>query len=271
MKTLKALNQVSRLFVRNWRGLTFSPPGHFYSPLNDIPDTADDAAYWECVDLRPEYQKCLFSELAKITDFAPTRRRWRENSMFGQADSWTLARMIAHRCPARIIEIGSGFSSAVMLDTCEALKLPIQLTFIEPFQPDRLRSILRDGDRATIIETPVQKWGPEYFGQLQAGDVLFIDSSHVVKVGSDIAHLFLRVLPRLQSGVIVHLHDIFYPYSYPPTWISEGRAWNESLFLRCLLVGGDRFKVLAFNSWAGATLPEFSFLRDGGSFWMQLS
>jgi hypothetical protein len=111
---------------------------------------------------------------------------------------------------------------------------------------------------------------------LAPNDILFIDSSHVAKAGSDVAFLFLRILPRLRPGVWVHIHDIFYPGSYPIDWFLEGRAWNESLFLRTFLLGNPGWITRAFNSQAAATFPDLlqptlpEILTDtGGSFWMQ--
>jgi len=93
------------------------------------------------------------------------------------------------------------------------------------------------------------------FDQLEAQDLVFIDSSHVAKIGSDVTFIFLRILPRLKRGGLVHFHDIFYPCSYPAVWIREGRAWNESLFLRTFLVGNPQFQLVAFNSYVGYVFP----------------
>ena len=114
------------------------------------------------------------------------------------------------------------------------------------------------------------------FDQLEAQDLVFCDSSHVAKIGSDVSYILLRILPRLKPGVLVHFHDVFYPFSYPATWIREGRAWNESLFLRAFLVGNMQFQLVAFNCYAGYSFPELfrerlpAFLNDtGGSIWIR--
>src|SRR5690606_1833553 len=111
-------------------------------------------------------------------------------------------------------------------------------TFIEPY-PRLLQSLITPDDAAavTILPQRVQEVPLSVFDQLEPQDILFIDSSHVAKVGSDVVFLLLRVLPRLRPGVLIHFHDIFYPWSYPMRWIRQGCAWNESLFLRALLVG----------------------------------
>ncbi len=94
------------------------------------------------------------------------------------------------------------------------------------------------------------------FDELEAGDLLFIDSSHVSKIGSDVNFLFFEVLPRLKAGVYIHVHDIFWPFEYPHSWIVEGRAWNEAYLLRALLCGNDGFEIVFWNSWAGHALRE---------------
>jgi hypothetical protein len=126
------------------------------------------------------------------------------------------------------------------------------------------------------MQSLVQEVPMATFEQLDPGDILFIDSSHVAKIGSDVTHLILRVLPRLKAGVLVHFHDIFYPISYPIEWIRFGRAWNESLFLRAFLMYNSNYRVMAFNSFAGQLFPEL-FVRDlplfltntGGSIWIR--
>jgi predicted O-methyltransferase YrrM len=269
----------------NLRGAATYPPGHFYSPLLDIenlgPDSPglphDGAEYWEHVDLRREEQRAYFVDLLERfpPDFprertAP-RRYFSVNTWFPPADAFTLAGVIQREQPKRIIEIGSGFSSAVMLDTLAGTRECV-LTFIEP-NPGRLYSLLTDDDRgrATILVKGVQDVPLETFEQLEAHDLLFIDSSHVAKVGSDVTYLLLRVLPRLRPGVLVHFHDVVYPYSYPALWLREGRAWNESLFLRAFLIGNAQFRVVAFNAFAAQAFPEVFrerfavFLRSSGS------
>lgn len=164
-----------------------------------------------------------------------------------------------------------------MLDTLEHAQMSAELTFIEPY-PERLHSVLKPNDKSasTILINRVQEVPLSVFDQLDAQDLLFIDSSHVAKVGSDVTFILLRVLPRLKSGVLVHFHDIVYPFSYPDHWIREGRAWNESLFLRAFLVGNSQFELVVFNSYIGYSYPELfrkrfpAFLENtGGSIWIR--
>jgi len=186
--------------------------------------------------------------------------------------------MMRHFRPTRIVEVGSGHSSALMLDVNDHwLNKEMGLTFIEPF-PDRLLSILRPGDHAntTLLTTQVQDVDLEVFGELGPRDFLFIDSSHVSKAGSDVNFLMFEVLPTLQPGVIVHFHDIYWPFEYPSEWAHEGRAWNENYMLRAFLAYNARFEIVLFNNWlattqadvARARMPGWSALGTG-SLWLR--
>ena len=275
----------------NFRGVAMFTPGHFYSPLLDLENLDagadmvpfDGPECWEHIELRPSEQRAYYRTLIEkysATPFPAEKkdgfRYYTQNFFFRFADAFTLWGILQHEKPQRIIEVGSGFSSAVMLDTLNHTRTQAELTFIEPF-PDRLRSLLSVGDQSavTVLDRPVQEIALSVFDQLRAQDILFIDSSHVAKLGSDVVYLFLRILPRLAPGVLVHVHDIFYPFSYPMEWVKEGRAWNESLFLRAFLLGNSNFQVVAFNSFAGHTFPDQfrdlpEFLQDtGGSIWFR--
>jgi predicted O-methyltransferase YrrM len=280
-----------RITEGNWNAISGFPPGHFYSTLLDVdkvsldrPLPFDGVEMWENIALRAEEQKELYRELLQAyprlpfpTDKSDDFRYYVNNPFFCESDAYTLSAILRHTKPKRIVEVGSGFSSAVMLDTLDYANLSAEISFIEPYA-DRLKSLLSLSDRAvsTILEEPVQAVPLEVFEMLQRGDILFIDSSHVAKIGSDVAHLILRVLPVIQPGVWIHVHDIFYPSSYPTAWIKEGRAWNESLFLRAYLTQNTKVDISAFNSFAGSTFPEIfqsaapSFLTNaGGSIWMK--
>lgn len=278
----------------NFRSLKFSPPGHFYSSLLDIqsiPKNAisfefDGPEYWENVNLRPSAQQQYYADLVRrgsAVTFSEkkisAKRFYLQNDQFAFADAFALSTILLKERPARVIEVGSGFSSAVMLDTADIMDSPPLFCFVEPF-PKRLESLLnqkRSELRTTIYRKRVQELNVELFDSLDAQDILFIDSSHVAKIGSDLAYLFLRVIPRLRPGVLIHLHDIFYPCSYPMDWIRQGRAWNESLFLRAMLVASNRFEVVAFNSYAAQSFPALfesglpRFLENsGGSIWLRV-
>lgn len=153
-----------------------------------------------------------------------------------------------------MIEIGSGFSSFVMLDTNERfLDRSAKLTFIDP-NPERLHSRLTPADQASaeIVARRVQDFPLERFGELSAGDILFVDSSHVAKLGSDLNHILFEIVPTLAPGVLVHFHDVFYPFEYPPDWFADGRFWNEAYFLRAFLQFNSQFQIYAWLDYLGA-------------------
>lgn len=239
---------------------------------------------WEHINLRLNEQRAYYEGLLEKFPLPPFPakpcegyRYFTDNQWFCAADAFTLSGIVRREKPRRIIEVGSGFSSAVVLDTLGYNRQSAKLTFVEPF-PDRLDSLLSPSDKqsATILVKKVQDVPLVAYDELEAQDILFIDSSHVGKLGSDVTFILLRILPRLKPGVIVHFHDIFYPNSYPIEWIREGRAWNETTFLKAILVQNERFEIMAFNPFAAHTFPEIfkgrfdSFLKNpGGSIWLR--
>ena len=125
----------------------------------------------------------------------------------------------------------------------------IDLTFIEPY-PERLYSLMFETDKkqVTIIQSKVQLLLLDNFEKLQAGDILFVDSTHVVKTGSDVNYILFEILPILQSGVLIHFHDIFYPFEYPKSWIcTSGHSWNENYFLRAFLTHNKKYNILLYS------------------------
>ncbi|HJT90598.1 MAG TPA: class I SAM-dependent methyltransferase [Mycobacterium sp.] len=156
--------------------------------------------------------------------------------------------------PRRIVEVGSGFSSAAILDVNDRFfDGQIDLTFIEP-HAERLLDLLGDTDvrRCTIVQKPVQEASTDCFTSLEKNDFLLIDSSHVAKIGSDVLHLLFVVLPMLRQGVLVHFHDVLWPFEYPLPWLEQGRAWNEAYFVRSFLQYNQSFEITYFNSFMEA-------------------
>jgi hypothetical protein len=182
--------------------------------------------------------------------------------------------MVRHFQPRLIIEVGSGFSSLV-LGQAAAKNKNSALVCIDPFPSD----VLQEGfpGLQSLIAKKVEDIDLEFFSQLQSDDVLFIDSSHTVKIGGDVNCLFLEVLPRLKPGVIVHVHDIFLPLEYRRDWVlDEFRFWTEQYLLQAFLTFNSEFEVLLANSYLNHYHQEdlkaaFRNLRSwaGGSFWMR--
>ena len=236
------------------------------------------------IDLAEDVQRELVRVLAGYMGAMPWRDepkpglRYRaRNQYFPGGDAMLLYGILRRFRPNRIVEIGSGFSSAVMLDTDEHfMDKATNFDFVEP-HPDRLRQLVGDCDaaRVRIHQTTVQDAPQELFTTLVENDVLFVDSSHVVKFGSDLLHIMNEILPRLARGVLVHFHDIFWPFDYPKSWYALGRAWNEAFALRHFLMFNPLFRIICFADWLklherpllDAHLPLLPHY-DAGSLWL---
>jgi predicted O-methyltransferase YrrM len=240
------------------------PPGHFYSPLVDVEDLrARVAELWppqpvvvpgvDFDDARHlEFLNGPFAALVGEYDYPDANPNpgnpdsdafFTFNSQFEWFDSRALYVMLRTLAPKRLVEVGSGFTTLLMADVNRRyLGGGTEITCIEPFPRPFLS---RAQDRlGSLIQCKVQDASLETFDALEAGDVLFVDSSHVSKTGSDVNYLVFEVLPRLRPGVIVHFHDIFLPAEYPREWVlGEQRSWNEQYVIRALLMYSNVFRV----------------------------
>lgn len=205
----------------------------------------------------------------------PYRYRWGNDSL-NWGDAIALHCMLRIVKPKKMIEVGSGYTSAITLDTNEFyLGNSINLTFIEPYA-DRLKNLLKKSDEITLIEKGLQDIPLNTFATLDEGDILFIDSTHVSKINSDVNYLFFEILPMLKKGVIIHLHDIFYPFEYPKQWILKGRIWNELYLLRAFLQNNNNYKIIFFQNmmeekYMDVFLENWQFDKPvmGGSIWIE--
>ncbi|MBB4661523.1 class I SAM-dependent methyltransferase [Conexibacter arvalis] len=272
------------------------PLGHFYSPVPDTRELAREPArsrVWPCepreivgIDWREEEQLALLRNLQSQDVLTlpsepsddPTVYHT-ANPNFSHLDAWTLQAMLRHFQPRRVIEVGCGWSSLVTARVNrECLDLAVDVTCIEPYPPEFLSERSIPG-MSRLVVSPVQEVPLERFLELDADDVLFIDTAHVIKTGGDVQFLFHEVVPRLRPGVIVHVHDIFLPWDYPQEWVLGGRAWNEQYLLRSFLSFNDAFEVLFGVAWmthhhrealvAGLPGGEAAMRDGGGSFWMR--
>lgn len=178
--------------------------------------------------------------------------------------------------PKRVIEIGSGYSSAVMLDTNEFyFDNKIKMTFVEPY-PQRLKQLMHKDDHIKLFECMLQDINKEIFETLEENDILFIDSSHVSKRDSDVNELFFEVLPLLKSGVCIHIHDIMPTFEYPMDWLEQGNVWNEMYLLRSFLQNNNDYKIVFFEGilqelYNGEIKKKWPYdhFVGGSSFWMK--
>jgi predicted O-methyltransferase YrrM len=236
-------------------------PGHFYSPLTSAHDVnrALRPANAVGVDLSEGRQLALAADLRPVFERPPPGPRYiSPNSMYGPADAAVYRGMLRRFKPANIVEVGSGFSTAAALDEADSAELSgFKITCIEPY-PERLLGLLgdHDRDRVSLVRRPVQDTDLGLYQSLGPDDILFIDSTHVVKAGSDVCWLILQVLPRLAPGVIVHIHDIFWPFEYPAAWLREHRDWTENYLVHAFLMGNADWEILLFSSWLWQKHPE---------------
>ncbi len=272
----KILKRLERLnpFGKHW-------PGHYYSPVPARKDVrkalqaslksrpiTEINFYPEAQEARLKIYEAGFSEFPFKKEKQSEHRFCLDNDYFTWFDAMFLFCFLRKEQPRRIVEVGAGFSSALMLDTCD-LFLPSrpEMTFIEP-HPEMAKKLLRPDDfkKCRFISKPVQEAGTEIFEALQAGDFLFVDSSHVSKFGSDVNYLLFEVLPRLRPGVFVHFHDVFENFEYPENWLLQGRYWNESYLLRAFLSHNKEWEIVFFNHMISrcfdarlrAALPDFA-------------
>jgi len=267
----------------------FAPPGHFYSPIvavEEVDRPALEAAYARDpaeIDMNYPGQLAMLRRLAAhFSAFPPhgagSAARFRApNAQFSLGDAKLLAAFIAEFRPRHIIEVGSGHSSAVILDTMERLGVSPECTLVEPYT-ERLRSLLRPGDleRVRLIEEKVQAVDLALFDTLGEDDILFLDTSHVGKTGSDVLHEIFAVLPRLKPGVLVHFHDVFVGFEYPLPWVvEENRSWNEIYLLRAYLANNPKWRIeLHANSLEPRFPGKFreiapGYSVDGASLWLR--
>jgi hypothetical protein len=251
-------------YWQHWRGRLFDYaegkglhilPVHYYSPVPEVGVAAKRARIGLLLDekknaavlndLLKKYDRELRALFGKgdrtPTDYDPA------NEGFGPLDAATLYAFVRERRPKRIIEIGSGNSTLV---TAAALRANADVdpgqaahfTCIEPYLPPYLREGV--AGVSEVIEKPLQDVSLELFTSLQAGDILFIDSTHVVSFGSDVVYEYLTILPALASGVLVHIHDIFLPSDYPEPWLKKHRFfWNEQYLLEAFLSMNPSYRV----------------------------
>ena len=250
----------------------YAPSGHFYSPVLDRAEVAaSESRLWPAQPRLPagidfndaSHRQLLEVEFPRyIADFdytgsggASGTNYSTDNPQFGWLDAKALFVLLRAWRPARMIEVGSGHSSLLMADVNKRfLGGNTRITCIEPYPEPFLQDPGCGIER--LVQAKVQDVPLQEFDALAAGDVLFIDSSHVSKAGSDVNHLFFEVLPRLAAGVRIHVHDVFLPFEYPRSWLLQGRSWNEQYLLQALLMHSTAFSVVFGSSYCAWRFPE---------------
>lgn len=259
---------ISKLpYIGKWRSvfLKHSSPGHFYSPIPDLSYIKkksdiifDRSSKVTGIEFNIDKQYEILKSIGKnvYTNFnhfifKPDKLYNPDNIYYQYHDVVSLFSIIMTYKPKNIIEIGCGFSSAAMIDINQHyLDNNLFLTFIEPFPENRLNNVLTKSNHKAfkLVEKYIQDVDIDEFKNLVQNDILFVDSSHVSKTGSDLNHIIFNILPELKSGVIIHFHDIHYPFEYPKEWVEKGYSWNESYILRAFLTNNKEYEIIYMNS-----------------------
>jgi Methyltransferase domain len=239
-------------------------PVHYYSPVPDTRELLRNKPHWnkesDLSDLNFNQQEQLhlneaFSKFRNECDLLPSFADLQSQGFgpgYGEMEALILHCFVRHFQPATIIEVGSGVSTFF---SGNALSMNLKdgkdsrLTCIEPYPYAKLRSISYVHE---IVEKKVQDVDISFFQQLGNNDILFLDSSHSVKIGSDVNYLILEVLPSLKKGVLIHIHDIPFPYlyPYPEFWIFDRLTfWQEAVLLKAFLSNNNAFEIIYCSSY----------------------
>ncbi len=263
------------------RGITFFErfglhvlPVHYYSPVPCMRDLRKNVEYWykegsftgvnfnikEQLDFLDKLKKYK-NEYDALTPYDEVVKQ-RLGEGYGEVEAHILYAMIRYFKPHTIIEVGSGISTFFSANALSFNKsrdlIDSKIICIEPYPWQKLKDMSGNGI-LEIIAKPVQEVDIEFFKTLKEGDILFIDSSHVVKAGSDVNYLYLEVLPNLNKGIIIHIHDIFFPYPSfnSELWMfGEHRFWTESDLVQAFLIYNAVFKMLLCSSYLHYKRPK---------------
>lgn len=261
-------------------------PFHYYEPLPDF------SAIIQEQTLRKRYSPCinwnLDNQLNLVRKISAYFIEIKElgfdffNDFYGELDAAIYYAILRENKPAKVIEIGCGYSTqiaALALSKNQQEGKAGKIICIEPYPEPQLTEANLEVE---LITERVENIDLKIFEQLSAGDILFIDSTHTVKFGSDVCREILEIVPNLPSGILIHFHDIFFPCDYPPKWlIEERRAWNEQYMLEAFLAYNHDFEVVLANHllsvdypqevaniWHGVSNWQGQYHRCG-SFWMK--
>jgi len=252
-------------------------PGHFYSVIPNInKDYNNNSTKFLNLDFNEESHKTILNELNNYlihfdkkfgsieyknieytnSEYKNIVKKNQNNfkyTLLNGAFEWMDARLLHYflqkNKPKKIIEIGSGNSTLLTYNTKQMFNLDLEIICIEPYPSDYLVS-LHDKGKITLIKNNLENIDLNIFTTLTENDILFIDSSHVLKLDSDVLFYFTKIFPLINKGVLIHIHDIFFPYDYPLDWLKEGRFWNEQYFLYVFLQYNDKYKIKFCNSYS---------------------
>jgi predicted O-methyltransferase YrrM len=246
-------------------------PFHYYEPLPDFATIVEQQTlkkrYSPCIDWNLDTQLNLVNKLSKYEPEIQQLNFDFFNDFYGELDAAVYYTLLRESQPAKVIEIGCGYSTqiaALALSKNQQEGNIGKIICIEPYPEPQLTQANLEVE---LITERVENIDLEVFAQLNAGDILFIDSTHTVKFGSDVCREILEILPTISSGVWIHFHDIFFPYDYPPKWlIEQRRAWNEQYMLEAFMAYNHNFEVVLANH-----LLSVDYLEQVAKIWQGVS
>jgi predicted O-methyltransferase YrrM len=239
---------------------------HYYSAIPNKDDLEEN--YWQFqsqlvgidinTDLIKELLESLNSYIREFREAIPLFRSLNISSTdnhslhlinrcFMAVDAHIYYSLIRQYRPEKIVEIGSGFSTSFAKYAISKNERVSQITCIEPYPSDSLKEIAHNQEHINIIPKKLQEIDVNFFSCLKENDILFIDSTHMLRTGSDVQIEYCEILPRLAKGVLVHIHDISLPKHYPTVYFDNELFWNEQYLLQAFLAFNSKFEII----WAG--------------------
>ena len=261
---------------------------HYYDPLFDYRRLPKDRARTTYVEMNADVQikfVSTFNYSEELRAFPLDRvddpvRYYLRNGSFEAGDAELYYSIVRKTKPRRIIEVGSGFSTRVAMEAIsrnrqEDNNYTCSVTCIEPYEMPWLSKL-----DVQLVRKKVEDMDLSIFQELETGDILFIDSSHMIRPGGDVTFEILNILPSVKKGVLVHFHDIFTPADYPVDWLKHSfRFWNEQYLLEAFLTGNNNFEVtcalnfLATHHWKqiehAFPLMAMATIKQPGSIWLR--
>jgi hypothetical protein len=245
-------------------------PAHYYSPIPDLYELLSGADHELKKFAMPGVEWDEAGHLRLMNEVFPAYRKecqfptrpdgehefYSENGFFGYVSAAVMHSLIRHLKPARIIEIGAGFSTRAIASACAINGREGRTVDLKAIEPFPRTGLARLPGLTELIQEKVEDVDRQLFSTLQSNDILSIDTSHAVKTGGDVVLLYLEIVPRLAPGVVVHIHDIFLPMDYPAAWLRDRRFWTEQYLVQAFLTHSDSFEILWGQKYAETTFPE---------------
>lgn len=239
---------------------------HFYNPIPILGELKplevdydqqlnllkfNDNKFWDLLDRFASFRE----EISDIPDSSDKVEYYYQNNAIGGIDAIMYYYMIRYFKPHKLVEVGAGYSTLMAAKACK-INENTEFISIEPYPMNFVRNEIEGLNELKVRK--LQEIPLSFFEELEENDILFIDSSHVLKAGSDVTYIFSTILPRLQRGVIIHFHDVFIPYEIPEKWMrDELLFWNEQYVLYSMMINAtEEYETIMPNFYLGSNYRE---------------